>query len=314
VSRDLLNLALHPLGMALRAGIGLVLKGTVDQVRRAVRRAKIMPIRGVEIAGLEAPEDPSCAFLAERPDLRYARIAVAPLADITTIEALVKLECLALLRATRGQRIPIDLAALPELQRLDLDWFDGAESAFRMRRLQSFGLSNCPLSMSASLAQLTMLRRLRLADCALREIDALRPLGALTWVALHHLDKLTDFSGLSCHPAVRFLWIEGCRDLADLRCLEGLGALETLRILDCGEIGGIEALRSLPRLRHIHIHGSTRVVASGMAFLREMPQLESVFIAGMPREEAAYWTRRNRKYPLLRADLQRPAIVNPARG
>jgi hypothetical protein len=46
----------------------------VVEVRHASRCAGIMTIRGVETIGLKAPENPSCAFLAELPSVHYARL------------------------------------------------------------------------------------------------------------------------------------------------------------------------------------------------------------------------------------------------
>jgi hypothetical protein len=83
----------------------------------------------------------------------------------------------------------------------------------------------------------------------------------------------------------------------------GHAELETLRILDCGEITGLEVLRSLPRLRHVHIHGSTKVLAADLAFLRNMADLDSVVVKGLPQEEAVYWAQRNKNYDVLRSDL-----------
>jgi hypothetical protein len=78
--------------------------------------------------------------------------------------------------------------------------------------------------------------------------------------------------------------------------------LETLRILGYGKIEEIEALQTLPRLKHVLIHGNVKVTASNYGFFRELPNLESVFIKGMPRIEADYWAQRNR-YDLIRQDL-----------
>jgi hypothetical protein len=80
-------------------------------------------------------------------------------------------------------------------------------------------------------------------------------------------------------------------------------ALETLRILDCGPVVGLDALLTLPRLRHLFIEGDTTIVDFDARLLRNISGLESVVIKGFPDEEANYWTQHNQAYDLLRSDL-----------
>jgi len=164
-------------------------------------------------------------------------------------------------------------------------------------------LTGCPISNSQPIGQLDNLLRLRLISGRLREVGSLRQLTSLCWLALHDHRKLSDFRGLSGHPTIQFLWIEGCRKFGSFQWLAGMPRLETLRILDCGRISGIEALQSLPRLKHVHIHGDVKIPASDFSFLRRLPSLESVYIRGMPRTDAEHWDRRRVEYSLVRRDL-----------
>lgn len=300
--RDIINLALKPFSLAIRPKIGLVLKGSVDEVREAARRANFIRVNGVEIIGLTKPLDSSCAFLAEMETLQFARLFAGPLTDMECLASLKALRCLIIAHTSR-KLIPIDLRTFQNLESATIDWFRGAETIFKVTGLKSLNLSYCPMPDSEELAKLLHLERLSLIACELTEISALRHERRLTWLALSKLNRLEDFSGISNHPAIRFLWIEGCSGLRKLDWLAGMQALETLRILDCGEISGVEALRGLPHLRHIHIHGAVRFTARDMSFLRELPNIESVVVKGLPDREAEYWKRRNKRYDLLRSDL-----------
>lgn len=300
---DILNLALRPFRLAVRPKVGLVLKGSVDEVREAARRIKLVRINGVEIIGLDPPNNPSCAFLTDMRTLRFARLFARRLTDLESLQSLKELRRLAIEHTAKGQSIPIDFRSLPALESAALEWFQGAESIFGASNLRSADLAYYPAASSSSFVKLRHLERLRLAACALTEIEALGQIPSLTWLAPLRLDKLENFSGLSAHPALRFLWIEGCPKLRSLEWLAGMEALETLRILDCGEISGIGVVRRLPCLRHIHVHGSVKVVAQDMSFLRDLPNLESVAIKGLPSRKAEYWKGRNRAYSLLRSDL-----------
>jgi len=301
--RDVINLVLLPLHLAIRPNIGLVLKGSVDDVRWAARRAKIIPVRGVEIIGLTRPSNSSCAFLADMQSLRFIRVFAAALTDIERIEALKELRYLRIEFTEPGQSIPIDFRHLQNLENIVIHWFGGAESLFYLERLKSLSIKDYPNSSSDSLKKLRTLTRLRLATCALSEIDALREVPALRWLALLGLNKLKSFTGISHNPSIRFLWIERCPKLRTMEWFAGMKALETLRILNCGEIAGMEVIQSLPHLRHIHIHGSVKADVRNTSFLRDLPNLESVIIKGLPSEEMEYWKRRNKEYKGLRPDL-----------
>jgi hypothetical protein len=301
--RDVVNLALRPLSIAVRRTEGLVLAGTVDEVRRVARLAKFLPIRGVEIIGYQRPDNPSCAFIAHLCKLRYVRLFARPLNAIESVQSLPYLRHLAILHTVKNQVISIDFTLFRALERVELQWFEGAEGIFDARQVRSLNLFDCPISNSYKFERLHRLISLLLSVGRLVDTHGFSGLFALRWLALLHQRDLKDFGGLSRHPSLRFLWIEGCPSLGNIEWLVGMRQLETLQILDCGDITGVDVLRSLPRLRHVHIHGSTRVSATDLAFLRGMANLESVVIKGLSNAEATYWARRNKTYDLLRSDL-----------
>jgi hypothetical protein len=298
-----LSLFLSPFCLAVRPKVGLVLKGKVDEVRKAARHARFLPINGVEIIGYGEPVDPCCAFLEELTTIQFARLYAYHLMHLESIGSMAQLRHLQIDAVPRGRVIAVDLAKLRNLERAALQWFTGAETIFGAKQLRNLTLTYCPMLDSQPLGELKSLLRLRLLSGRLREVGALRQLSSLRWLALHDHRKLADFTGLADHPAIQFLWIEGCRKLDSFQWLTGMPRLETLRILDCGRINGIEVLQSLPRLKHVHIHGDVKIPASDFSFFRRMPGLESVFIRGMPRTEADYWARRKADYSLIRQDL-----------
>jgi hypothetical protein len=88
--RDILNLMLHPFGLALRPKVGLVLKGSVDEVREFARRFRLIQVNGAEIIGHEPPINPSCAFLAGMQSLRFVRLFAGPLTDLESLLSLMR--------------------------------------------------------------------------------------------------------------------------------------------------------------------------------------------------------------------------------
>jgi hypothetical protein len=301
--RDLVNLALHPLSMAVRRAEGLVLTGTVDEVRKRANFSKFLPIRGLEIIGHQRPENPSCAFISQLHGVQYVRLFAGPLTDIESVQSLPHLRHLAILHTAKDQLIAIDFGSLSVLERAELQWFKGAEEILQARQIRSLDLLECPLSSSDIFVKLDGLISLRLSLGRLADTRGISHLSALRWLALLNQNELRNFGGLSGHPSLGFLWIEACPKLGNIEWLAGMPQLETLRILDCGEITGIKVLQSLPRLRHVHIHGSIKVETADFAFLQNMANLDSVVVKDLPKREAAYWARHNQKYDLLRSDL-----------
>ena len=256
---DLVNLALSAARLALKPRIGLVLKGSIDQVRTAAARTKFLPIRGVEIIGYDEPTDPNCAFLSSMHALRYLRVFARPLTDIEAIESLERLQALKIQHVGKRQSISLSFQKFSVLDSVALEWFHGAENVFDASPVRSTSLTYCPIKTSEAFLRLSNLVRICLSSSDFTEINAFAQMRNLVWIALHDLRNLINYTGLSGHKNIRFLWIERCQKLRSLEFLQGISSLETLKVLDCGEITDIKALASLRNLRHIH---STAILES----------------------------------------------------
>lgn len=303
VWRDLLSLSLRSFHLAIRKEVGLVLVGSIDEVRTASRRLKFLRIKGVEIVGHRPPLNPSCAFLAEMPWLRNLRVFAHPLKDLEIVQYLLNLRRLTIQHIGKTQTLRLRFETLRSLRHLTIEWFRGADGLFELQDMETLNLSNYDAVASRAFASLSNLRCLRLADSQITEMASFTQLQQLRWLALLGLGRLMDFSGISGNKKLRFLWIEGCPNLSSLEFLHGMEALETLRILDCGPVVGLDALLTLPRLRHLFIEGDTTIVGFDARLLRNVSGLESVVVKGFPNEEANYWTQHNQAYDLLRSDL-----------
>jgi hypothetical protein len=303
VWRDLLSLFLGPFHLAIRKEAGLTLVGSIDEVRTDARRLRFLRIKGVEIVAHRMPDDPSCAFLTEMPWLRSLRVFAHPLSNLEAIQSLLNLQRLTIQHIGKTQTIRLSFEPLKSLTHLTIEWFRGAEGLFKVQGIETLNLSNYQATSSKAFSSLASLRCLRLANSQIIEIDSFVQMQQMQWLALLGLERLADFSGIAGNKKLRFLWIEGCPNLHSLEFLHGMEELETLRILDCGPIAGIDALAALPCLRHLFIRGDTTVVSLDASLLRRIPHLESVVVNGLPSEEASYWAQRNQVYDLLRSDL-----------
>jgi len=204
LTSELLSLFLMPFSLGHRPKVGLVLKGSVDDVRQVARRARFLPLKGVEIIGYGQPVNPSCEFLEELTTIRYARIYAFDLTHLESLGSVTQLRQLQIAYAS-DKIISVDLGLLPHLERVDLQWFEGAETIFGAKQLRALMLTYCPLSNSEPFGRLNNLIELDLRSGKLVELGALGRLSLLRWLGLHGQPKLSDFSALSGHPALQFL-------------------------------------------------------------------------------------------------------------
>src|SRR6185295_1605296 len=167
---QVLSLFLSPFSLASRPKVGLVLKGTVDDVRRATRRSRFLPVNGVEIIGYGEPVNPSCEFLEELTTIQFARLYAYNLTHLESVGSLAQLRHLQIDAAPRGQVNAVDLTKLRNLERAALEWFTGAETIFGAKQLRNLTLTYCPILNSQPLGQLHNLLRLRLISGRLREV------------------------------------------------------------------------------------------------------------------------------------------------
>jgi hypothetical protein len=109
----------EPILFGHRPKVGLVLKGSVDDVQQVARRARFLPLKGVEIVGYGQPVNPSCEFLEELTTIRYARIYAFDLTHLESLGSVTQLRQLQIAYAS-DKIISVDLGLLPHLERVDL--------------------------------------------------------------------------------------------------------------------------------------------------------------------------------------------------
>jgi hypothetical protein len=119
LTSELLSLFLMPFSLGHRPKVGLVLKGSVDDVRQVTRRARFLPLKGVEIIGYGQPVNPSCEFLEELTTIRYARIYAFDLTHLESLGSVTQLRQLQIAYAS-DKIISVNLGRLPHLERVDL--------------------------------------------------------------------------------------------------------------------------------------------------------------------------------------------------
>jgi hypothetical protein len=160
------------------------------------------------------------------------------------------------------------LAGLPRLQRLTLraPSMSDLRPLGRLAGLKELALVEVAAADLSPLARLDKLERLQLDGVPARELEPLRHLSRLTDLCLRRL------SGV------------------DLRPLSGLGRLGVLELTDCGIVGDLSPLASLPRLAYVNLSG-TRVTSTSGLGLRP-----SVHIEGLDRPPpVGSWLRADRR-------------------
>ena len=151
----------------------------------------------------------------------------------------------------------------------------GDLSDFHPSNLEWLNICNAAI-LPKGLAQCTRLRELRLADGTATDLNFLEGV-RLRSLSLDHLERLTSLEGLQGMSALQELRVVGCRALRDISALEGLGTLTSVQFNS--DPGGyaylkdVSVLGTLPWLKVIGLYG---VNVSDLNFLKELKIKKSI--------------------------------------
>lgn len=286
-----------------KPSVGLVISGEMTWVRQALDRYRWIPIRAVEILGAQGSEDTNLDFLTSCQNISYLKIHVPGIASYAPIAAMRFLKELRIegIEKKAGGR-NLDFSPLSSLCRLHLDGFIGEDCVFTVPSLRALGLVGYTGPNLSWLDHLPGLEELALLGGELTDVSHLRLAENLTWLSIASQRKLHDFLGLSACPSVRFVWVERCPHFSDVALLQKLAALETVRVIDCGELSNIQVLVDMPTIRHIHLH--MQGARQDFKLFRACSNIESLYISAQSKAEEKYWQAKNKPYGLIRPDLR----------
>jgi hypothetical protein len=252
-------------------------------------------VRRLEIGnGYGAPTFPFKEGLDDLLDLKVNHLALRSDADVATLPNLRRLSL------ETYSNDPIDFRVFQRLERLHVNWRQGAESAFEVSSLRSLSVVGYPFANLEPLAGLRLLEGLRLSSPArLSGLEGQAHLGQLHVLWLLEARALANLDGLEASArSLKELWLNGCRKVADISPVHRHGDLRRLALIDCGRIASLAPLAGLAKLEELYFYGTTIIDDGDMAPLLRMPALRRVAFAA------------RRQYSLQSEDIER-ALGSP---
>lgn len=186
------------------------------------------------------------------------------------------------LRLWVNPKLKVNVAALPKLRKLAVDWAQIASSKGSNSSVTDLELNRYSEdSLGPLISLFPSLVRLRCIDrTGLSSLDALNGSTMFEKLCVPLSPKLVSIEGLHGQKRLKELDIYGCRKICDLDVISQCSALEVLDIAECGTISSLSPLRGLKSLVRLRMSGSTRVEDDDLSVLMQLPLLTELRIMG----------------------------------
>jgi protein phosphatase 1 regulatory subunit 7 len=220
-------------------------------------------LHGIAISPLDGFKLADLGFLARLPAVEHLVVLHA---DMINVSAINGLHLLRNLQMTGKPKQRIDIANLPALQELNIQWWpglglDGPLSQLRVLNLHGYrsklegvsGLPSLPALEDLELIQAPVLTLAgidrfpglrRLACYYLPKLRNVDPVGAafrdraLRTLEFGHCPKISDHASVGAINSLKVLWFNHCGKVPSLRFLDTLPALEDFRFVGTDVIDG----------------------------------------------------------------------------
>jgi internalin A len=209
------------------------------------------------------------SFLSRVPSLRGLVLNAGEVRDLSSVQALPRLETLTLNTPSKP-RLELDFGAFPLLEKLRLYWNPGFESLFSARRLESLFLFGPPDADLGRFAALSGLKRLELSQG--RKLVSTAGVPPVEFLGLYQQGALEE---LVLPASLRVLAVESCKKLTSLDAVSGL-SLSRLKVANCGDIESLAPLRGMSSLEEFLAWESTRVLDGDLSVLLDLPRLRLI--------------------------------------
>ena len=203
--------------------------------------------------------DKDLDFLCHLPDVEHLMVLSSSLVDLSGLYSQAGLKKL---EFDTYDKLPIDFSHFRGLERVFLQWRDGAESLFEvisLKRLSLYGFP--PVRDVEVLSGLVSLERLELSNKrTIRSLRGIESLTGLRELGLYLLSGLESLEGVEALSALEFLNVSGCRKITDIGPVGECRELVFLALTNCGELDSLSPIRSLNKLQLMEFAGDTAIV------------------------------------------------------
>lgn len=249
-------------------------------VAETLRHYRLHDCNGVNFLSWHELTSDEIAQLSMFEGLRSINIQCDIKFSLEGLEGVQALENLSFAK-TKGS---LDVAKMPGLKRLALDWHPGVvvntnlSSITSLRvfkyRHQSGDLSYFPV--------FPKLEDLMLIDATLESIKGMSRNGSVKKLSLYNCKKLHDLSLIGL-PDLQSLLLEGCSNLNDLAALGSCEGLKEVFLHDCSQVDSIQFAKKLFSLKSFRFIGT--VISDGD--ISPLLGVHDVFFRDSPRYNLA---------------------------
>lgn len=240
------------------------------EIERKIKRKGIVELELNPVKGWKRSD---LSFLIELSDLLSFEIVDENTEDVTPIHALKKLRSLKVLTYCKTE---IDFSCFPHLEKVSLEWRDGAESIFGCKTLKNVFINRCNIDSLGRFARLTELESLSLKSPKIRKIGDVSSLKKLTFLGIYYAKYLKSLEGIEVLTNLKHLEIERCNQIGNINPISYLTKIKRLMIPNNGPIESLSPLLNLANLKEVYFHESTNILDGNLALLKELPHLEDV--------------------------------------
>jgi len=213
------------------------------------------------------------SFLSELSDLAAFEIFDFNIADISSIHTLHRLRELGI---TTYCRTTIDFSAFPQLERCALEWRPGATSLFQSTKLKTLFLNGYGGKDVSAMAQLVNLESLGILNAPIENLHSLSALATLQKLRLGALTRLKSLAGIEGLANLEELEVHTCRAIRRIDEVRSLSRLRKLHLNNNGEIESLKPIAGLTQLASVLFYESTNIVDGDLSPLLQLKNLSRV--------------------------------------
>lgn len=250
-------------------GRRMILSGPwTDSIKKVLEKRKVVEL---ELNPAKGWKRSDLSFLQGLTSLVALEIVDGNTKDIGPIHFLGNLKSLKILTYCDST---IDFSLFPLIERVSLEWREGAMSLYDCGTLKHVFINSCSAKNLQVFHGLGQLEYLSLKSPKLESIGEVKTLQKLTFLGIYNARSLSSLEGVEQFHNLEMLEIERCRKISNIKPIAALKKLRRLMIANCGEIDSLKPLAELTELREVFFHESTNICDGDLAILKALPKLE----------------------------------------
>jgi hypothetical protein len=170
----------------------------------------------------------------------------------------------------------IDFSGMTSLSECFLNWSDKCESIFDLKQISSLYLSEFKVKSSTNLFRLVNLIELTIGNSNVVDLNFLKGMDKLERLNLLNCRKVVSHSLIGNLKKLKWLQIDGYRDIGSIEFLKNLKNLEVL-LLTVGRITDIKCISKLNNLKALGLFSETYIENGDLSSLTELRKLSMLF-------------------------------------